>query len=418
MNMKLHRIAAPAAAFGLIAIVSASAGAQTDSRWRAWTGCWTPVSAQAGVSPSGAVCVLPTEKPSAVEIVTISGNTITDRTRVDADGAPRTVTREGCTGTETARWSTTGTRVQVTETMACAGGLTRRGTGIISFDQTYQWLDVRGVTSGNASGVAVARYQMLTDTTGLPAEVRPVLAPRSAVANSAMLAASAPLTLADIAEVATATDSGVAATWLMERTRSVKLSVDGKQLAMLADQGVPAAVIDVLVAIAHPRVFALAGADPQMREAQRANSTANSAWRSYPSYYNPYFYGYYDPFYSGFYGYYDRFSGYGYRYGYGYNPYGYGYGYSGYYPGVQPVIVVNRTDEQVSRPHGRVTRDRGYTSGEGSSSGGKASGGSSSTSSSSGGSTGSGSTGTGGSGGSSSGSSGGGDRTAVRKPPA
>jgi hypothetical protein len=425
MDMLIRRLTITTA-FGLLAVASASAnaqaGTQPDARWRAWTGCWTPVGPQAGLGQTATVCVLPTEKASAVEIVSIVGSVITDRTRLDADGVERNATREGCTGTEKARWSATGTRVLVTETMACAGGTTRTGTSIMSFDQQYQWLDVRGVTSGTTSGIAVARYQMVTDTAGLPAEVRPALALRGAAANNAILAAAAPLTLADIADVATTADSGVASAWLVERTRGLALNLGAKQLVALADQGVPPAVIDVLVAIAHPKVFALEASQPQMRDPLPSTGSNANYWRRFPSYssmYSPW----YDPWYDGYgmsaYGYY----GYSpYRYGsYGYSPYG--YNSYGYYPS-GPIIVVNRPSDEPARPHGRVVRGRGYTSGSsgGSSSssepsGGKTSGHPSSSSggSASGGSS-SGSSG-GSSGASSGGSSSGGDRVAVRKPP-
>jgi uncharacterized membrane protein YgcG len=417
MDMLLRRLTLTAA-LGALAVTAVSANAQTDARWRAWTGCWAPVGPQAGLGQTATVCVLPTEKASAIEIVSIVGSVITDRTRVDADGVERNASREGCTGTEKARWSSTGTRVLVTETMACAGGTSRKGTGIMSFDQQYQWLDVRGVTSGTTSGIAVARYQMVTDTAGLPAEVRPALALRGAAANNAILAAAAPLTLADIADVSTSADSGVASAWLVERTRGLTLNLGAKQLVALADQGVPPAVIDVLVAIAHPKVFALEASQPQMREPLPSTGSNDNYWRRYPSFSSIYYSPWYDPWYGYSMSSYGYFGYSPYRYSpYGYNPYG--YNQYGYYPS-GPIIVVNRPSEEPARPHGRVVRGRGYTSGSsgGSSSTTSSGGGSSGGSSSSGsGSTGSGSTGgSGGSAGTSSG--GGGDRVAVRKPPA
>lgn len=412
--MTLRRIAVPALALGLLTITSASAGAQVDARWRAWTGCWVAVSSETGLGPRGTVCVIPTDKASAVEIVTVAGNTITDRMRIDADGVAHTVSRDGCTGTEIAHFSPGGTRVHIRETTACEGGTTRIGSGIMSFDQTYQWLDVRGITSGTTAGVAVAKYRMLTDTTGLPAEVRAVVATRGAAANGALLAASAPLTLADIAEVGVGADSGVASAWLVERTRGLLMTLNGKQLAMLADQGVPASVIDVVVAIGHPRVFALTSSqEPQLREPVRAATTAgNSYWRSYPSFYGFYASPFYDPWYSFYAGTYSPYS-----YRYGYNPYGFGFGYNpyyGYYPGSQPIVVVNRPNDEPARSHGRVTRSGGYSSGSGSSSGSY---GSPSSRSSGSGESGSGSSSSGGSSSGSSATSSGGGRVAVPKPP-
>jgi hypothetical protein len=431
----IQRAAIGATALALVATASTSAAAQTDTRWRAWTGCWTTTMPQTlAFGTSSAVCVLPTEKASAVEIVTVISGKITDRTRIDADGQPHSSERDGCTGSTTARWSQFGTRVLINETFNCAGSGERKGTGVMSFTPQYEWLDVRGVASGGTAGVAVAKYQVTSDTTGLPAEVRPALALRGPVANNGVLVASAPLTLADIAEMGTAVDSGVAATWLMERTRDVKLNITGKQLVALADQGVPAAVIDVVVAIAHPDVFALnSSAVPSLEERATGRGTPSNLsvnfGRRYPGYYGLYSYPMYDPFdpYFSSYSYYSLY-GYG-RYAgyspYGFSPYGYSpYGY-GYYPGYAPVVVVTRPggDTQTTSQHGRVVKGQGYNSGAGStgssatrtsaadkggstggSSGGTGSGSSSSGSSSSGSS-------------SSGSSSSGGDRTAVRRPP-
>jgi hypothetical protein len=428
----IKRAAIGAASLALVATASTSASAQTDSRWRAWTGCWTTTMPQTlAFGTSSAVCVLPTEKASAVEIVTVISGKITDRMRVDADGQPHSSERDGCTGSTTARWSQFGTRVLINETFNCAGSGVRKGTGVMSFTQQYEWLDVRGVASGGTAGVAVAKYQVTSDTTGLPAEVRPALALRGPAANNGVLVASAPLTLADIAEMGTAVDSGVAATWLMERTRDVKLNITGKQLVALADQGVPAAVIDVVVAIAHPDVFALnSSAVPSLEERASGRGTPSNLsmnyGRRYPGYYGLYSSQMYDPFDP----YFSYYSPYGYRsYGYspyGYNPYGYSpYGY-GYYPGYAPVIVVTRPgDTQTTSQHGRVVKGQGYNSGAGST-GGSATKGSSGAAErvggGSSGSTGSSSSGSGSSaassGSSSAGSSSsGGDRTAVRRPP-
>lgn len=398
-----------------------SAQQATDARWRAWTGCWQPEASRAPLTTTSAVCVLPAKGNSAVDILVVSGKSVTSRSHIEADGVAHPVSRDGCTGTERANWSASGTRVYLHESMTCDGPISRNGTGVMSFDPRYEWLDVRGVSTGTNAGVAVARYEPVLDTAGLPAEVLPAFAARGPAANNAILAASAPLTLADIADVSTMTDSGVTATWLVERNREVKIDLDARQLTALADQGVPPSVIDVLVALSHPTVFALnAGSnDVEVREQPRQGDTNAMRDRyGYGSRYgSPYgAYGMmYDPWWGwdGLYSNYGPYGMYGYGYGLGYSPY-----YSpfyGYYPGSQPIIVVTRPPDGSTpgaQPHGRVVKGRGYTSGSSSSSSARTSG-SSGSSSTSGSST-SSSSGSSSSGSSSSGSSG---RTAVRKPP-
>jgi len=429
------------AALGIAGVVGAGAlGAQgRDARWDAWIGCWAPVAGQngaprelGGTAPTR-VCVAPALGTSAVEIVTVVMGKVLDRTRIEADGVPHPVSRDGCSGTEIAHWAMTGTRVYVGTELTCAGGVQRRGKSVMSFTQRYEWLDVRGMTSRDASGVSVARYTATDDTTGIPADVRRAVPARTPASNNAALAASAPLTLGDISEVATTVDSGVATTWLVERTQGVKVSVNGKQLEVLADQGVPSSVIDVVVAMAHPDVFVL---NPNSREAeyktggQRVSSAYRGAYGSsgwygssglYGSAADMGLFGYgWSPYgmYSPWYGYMSgMWSPYGYRYGYSPGYGGFGYNpYYGYYPGTQPIIVVNRGSDGdntiTTQPHGRVVKGQGYTSP--SSSGG----GSSSSSGGTGGGASSSAGGASGSAGGTSSSGGGGDaRTAVKKPP-
>lgn len=433
---------AAAAVVSALAAVTMSAQGK-DSRWDAWIGCWAPVAGQDGMlremggAGSTRVCVAPAEGTSAVEVLTIaSSGKLLDRTRIEADGAPHAISRDGCNGTETARWASHGTRVYISTQLTCAGGVQRRGTGVMSFNQRYEWLDVRGMSSSDVSGVAVARYSATDDTTGIPADVRKIVPVRTAVTNMAALAASAPLTLADITDVGTVTDSGVASTWLTERTQGVRLTINGKQLEALADQGVPAAVIDVVVAIAHPEVFVLnpgagdAGLKPRDQRVTSANTSAVRGMYGYPGYYSsvlssgfPFGFAY---GWSPYYGMYDPMFGYGYgSYGYGmngyrgYSPYG-SYGsyspYGGYYPGSQPIVVVTRPSDTgvTGSGHGRMVKGDGYVGPRNS---GSSSGGSSSTSGGS--SSGSSSGGSASTGGATTGSSStsGGDRTAVRKPP-
>ncbi|MHB1311397.1 MAG: hypothetical protein ACYC3L_05195 [Gemmatimonadaceae bacterium] len=421
------------ALLGVATLAASSAlGAQTvDARWEPWIGCWAPVAGEPsplrllGASPR--VCVVPAQGTSAVDVLTIAAGKVVDRARIEADYQPHQVSRDGCTGTETAHWSELGTRVYLSSALTCAGGVSRRGTGVLSLSERYEFLDVRGMTSGKTSGVSVGRLAAAdVDSATIPADVRSLVPPRTSASNSAALAAAAALTLADIADVATSADSSVTSAWLMERTRGLKLSINGKQLAALADAGVAPSVIDFVVALAHPAVF---GFDAKAQGAGDASGRLTGQNRGFDAYSYPYgplgYYGYsrYDPCYS--YGAVSMLYGYGIDYGcngYGYSrygmysPYGGSY-YNGYYP---PIIIVRSPDSGggASMPsHGRVVKGQGYTSGGGGSTGTTASPSRGLTSGGGGQTTSSGSSGSSGSA-SSSGSSGssGGGRTAVKKP--
>lgn len=417
-----------------LCLLSVAAGAQSvDSRWQAWIGCWTPALAE---DPTGRalgstvrVCFAPAPGSAAVEVTTINAGKVTNRTIIAADAEPHEVTRDGCQGTETAWWSETGRRLYLRSSLTCADGTRRSSSGVLSFAEHRHWLDVRGLSTNDATpSIAIGRFVALeaADSVSIPAEVWHATPVRTPSAEYAAVAAASPVTLKDIAEVSQVLESGVASAWLVERTRGLTLVIDGKKLAALSDHGVPAAVIDVAVAIAYPDVFGIAS---DSREAQRklglraadspsANRTGYCGVTMNSFYYDPCFWSF-DPWY--------YYSGYGRRYGYGY-PYGYfGYGYGsrydwygpygGYYYSGGPTVVVIQNPSSAPG-HGRVVKGQGYTSGAGADGPMARPGGSFSPSTSSHGSisAGGGASSSASASSSSSSSSGGGDRTAVRKP--
>lgn len=417
-----------------LCLLPAAGGAQTvEARWQPWIGCWAPVLAYdiAGRAFGSAVrvCIAPAPGSSAVEVTTIDAGKVTNRTIIEANAQPHAVTRDGCEGTETAWWSATGRRLYLRGSLTCADGTRRSSSGVLSFTEHRQWLDVRGLAINGASpSIAVGRFAAVaaSDSVSIPADVRHATPARTPSEEHAAVAAASPLTLADIAEVSMVLEAGVASAWLVERTRGLTFSIDGKKLATLADHGVPASVIDVAVALAYPDVFGIA---TDSREAQRrlgvqapASQSGNRAgYRGMPMnafFYDPYLY-YLDPWY--YYSSYGRRYGYGYPYGY----YGYGYGYpygwygtygGTYYSGGPTVVVIQNASSAPG--HGRVVKGQGYTSGAGADGPTARSGGSFSTSTSGHGSmsAASGASSSASSSATSSGSSSGGDRTAVRKP--
>lgn len=409
-----------------------------DARWQAWIGCWAPELAYdtAGRAFGSAVrvCIAPASGTSAVEVTTINAGKVANRTLIEADAKPHVAARDGCEGTETAWWSETGRRLYVRSSLTCAGGTRRSSSGVLSFAEHRQWLDVRGLAiNDGSSSIAVGRFVAMetADSLSIPADVRNTLPVRTPTAEYAAVAAAPPITLADIVEVSTVLEPGVASAWLVERSRGLSLAIDGKKLAALADNGVPASVIDVTVALAYPDVFGIASGS---REAQRRlgvraaasqspNRTGYCGMAMYPSYYDPCFWSL-DPW--GYYSPYGRRYGYGYPYGYygyngyyGYGGYGSAYGWYGpyvgtYYSGAPTVVVIQNPSD--SPGHGRVVKGQGYTSGAGADGPTARHGSSYSSSGQTSMSAASGASSSASSGSTSSGSSSGGDRTAVRKP--
>lgn len=306
-----------------------AAAQDAGPRWQAWVGCWeTAASAAAPVDApdGGMVCVVPTSDAAAVDIITIEGGAIGSRTQVRADDAQHPVSREGCTGWESATWSPRGTRVYLRSEYACEGGLERRSTGMMAFAPNGDWVDVRSVSAGGNSGVHVVRYRPVSNSEAIPADLAATLAERTLATSAARMAATARVTPDDVIEVSGRLDPIAVEAWVVERDDA--FSVDAATLTRMADAGVSPRVIDVLVALAYPEVFAI---DDSAREAigRRPPVPVWDPW-GYP--------------------------GYG-----GYYPY---YGRGGWYGGYPAVIVVRGPDSD-GGSGGKAVKGRGYSRGSG-----------------------------------------------------
>lgn len=433
------------AALALVAAVSAAraqgatqATTSFDSRWQAWLGCWQPADAPAipGVRVP-TVCVSPLNTASAVEVTMFDDSVLTMRDTIDASGVARQVAKQGCSGTETGRWSKDDHRVLLHSAMTCGAGLARSGNTILSMSPGGEWVDVQSMTVGNGTGVRTIHYRPASGTAKVPAAL--LRADQQMAISAARTEASGSLDVAGVREAVLATDTAVVQSWII--ARGTRFNLDAKTLATLADAGIPGSVTDVMIGVSFPQQFALkeparpagngfgvaggdgyaqlnnygrsgrcevaAGASLEMRDACAAcdqlgyDRTTRFSYDDcllrqrygyglYNSYYSPY--SYYSPF--------------GY---YGYGSYAYAYGAS-------PVIIVRGSEQS----HGKVVNGRGYS--QGGSAGGQAgqarSGGGGSSSTGYTGSTGSTSTSSSsGSGASTSSSSGDGGRTAHARPP-
>lgn len=355
-----RRIAATSAVLGALALgapVSQGQDAPADPRWHAWVGCWRP--ADLPSEPEGnlpTVCVVPATGTSAVDIVTIVDGEVTAREHIAAGGEQQSATRDGCTGWQRAEWSPDGRRVYLRSEYTCAGNVERASTGLFAMSPMGEWLDVEGVSSGENTGVRVSRYQALRYPDSLPGEVASALPGDPRSGRSARALAGSTVTPADVMEATRHLDVAVVEAWLVEREQGFGLDAD--RVVALAEAGMPERIIDVMVALSYPRVFAIDRATRQ-GDFRGPDSTrdayAYDRGRAGPIVYTDR-YGY-SSCYSSWYGY----SPYGCsRYGYGY---GYGYGF-GWYPGDRPVVIIVRPDGgQTLDPQGKAVKGRGYTRG-------------------------------------------------------
>lgn len=340
-------------AAGVLALAPGAAGAQQPSgTWQPWLGCWSAGPSVGGVAASAmapVVCITPTADASVVEIATIAGDSVVGTQRIDAGGREQPLTATGCAGTQRAEWSADGRRVYLRAAAVC-DGQERVTSGIIAMSPDGEWLDVQGVATGGRDAVRVARYHEVSVPRGAPARIASSLAGRTGSVLGSRLATGGTIGTTAVLEASRSVTPAVAEAWLMERGQIFPL--DARELVRLADAGMPARVIDAMVAVSNPTVFAVARSERADRGARgaRADDDDVAGRRVYvymdPAY-SPYGWGYSPYAYSAL--------GYG-RYGYGY-----GGGYYGY-PGYQAPIVIAPQQPAIAR--GRAVKGRGYTQGD------------------------------------------------------
>jgi hypothetical protein len=415
----------------------ASAQQQVGPGWSAFSGCWTPVSADGErniAANTPRVCVIPSG--NSADLLTMVGDSIKERTTVDASGQRHDVTKQGCSGWEKAEFSADGRRLYLSGEQTCAGGLKRKTSGVFAIASNGDWINAVDVAADSVSSVRVSRYATSSVTPLMPASIRDALTVNETSDRTARVSAQRPVSVDAVIEASRFLSPAAEQAWLAELDQDFNL--DDGTLVRLSDEKVSPAVIDVLVAVSNPKVFSVASTGAVERSEEGDSVKVNRgyspcfapvvdpwAWYAYDPC-DPYLrFSYYRPLYSryGYSRYYDSF----------YGPYG-----SPYYGGYGPVIIVR--NDAPNPNHGRMTKDgykpgSGGTSGSasGGSSGGErtaraatrrgapqesSSGSSSDRGASSSGSSGSSSSGSSGSTTKSSGSSGDGGRVATRKPPA
>jgi hypothetical protein len=341
----------------LFATAPLAHGAEMQTGWLPWIGCWQPIEPIADPSEP-LVCFVPTTDAATVEVITLEAGAIVSRERMTVDGSQRPVDEGGCTGWERASWSADGRRAYTTSELSCEGTM-RRGSGIITMASAVEWLDIQAVATGDADerAVRVIRYRAASPA---PLAAAGVALPtdRALLTETARQDAASAVTVGAVQEAVAHVDAAVVEAWLIER--EAHFALNAQALMALDDMEVPASVIDLMVALSNPQRFAIdrAARSGEVRPAER---TAMAEQRR------------------GYYGRYRPGSWYGpYGYLWGYDPYmlryyGFGSGYWGWgsYYTRPPVIVITPPDSgEPSATRGRMVRGRGYTAGGQSSSGG------------------------------------------------
>jgi hypothetical protein len=233
----------------LLSCAAASAQRDTtmriDPRWRAYLGCWSTGAAGA---PGPDVCLLPTRDRNTVELVTVIGDSVTPATTLTASGERVSRTKDGCTGWELARWSEDDRRLYIESEYNCGGGTPQRVSGLLAHHGD-SFSQIESVKARSTTAVRVVRFDLLSDSLGLP----PVILRRLPMASNMWAAramAAAEVTTADVLEVSKAVGAPVTEAWLAERGQ--KFVLNARELRNLRDARIPTSVIDMMVGYPTP----------------------------------------------------------------------------------------------------------------------------------------------------------------------
>jgi hypothetical protein len=306
-------------------LLAAPAHAQdtTDARWNRWTGCWELVmeNSREGAPDPATASRAPRSQPRdaarpqvCVEASPTGGATFTTKIgtqtpivqTIIADGMDRPVNEDSCTGTQRAEWSADGLRLYARAELTCKGDQgTRRVSGLAMLGADGKWTDVQSVDIGGRESFRVRQYRRANDT-------------RIAAAPS-----GSALTLADVKEASTKVSPRALEAALVETRASFNLT--SKRLLELQAAGVPASVVDLMVALSYPDRFVVErSASVDRARAPIIDDPFMLGWAfGYPIWSDVY--GLYSPLYGAFSPYY--YSPFAYPYYRPYYGYGYGYGY-------------------------------------------------------------------------------------------
>ncbi|MBC7841528.1 MAG: hypothetical protein H7099_04425 [Gemmatimonadaceae bacterium] len=247
-------VACASLALASIAHAQQDTTVRIDEHWRAYLGCWATSSG--GVS-GPMVCVAPTSAAQTVEFITVVGDSIVSTTPVTASGARVELTRDKCAGWESGRWSLDERRLYTHSEFICPGGSAQKQDGLLTMRYADTFSRIEGVKTRGGARTRVVHFQLEIDSTLYPKSIVSRIPSVTAMpAFGARLEAAADVSPADVVDATKELDASLVEAWLGDRGQKFALGVN--ELRALHSSSVPESVIDMVVALANPRFFAVA----------------------------------------------------------------------------------------------------------------------------------------------------------------
>jgi hypothetical protein len=245
----------------------------TARAFGAFLGCWSQapgtVASPGGRSATPLRCIVPGDAPTQLRITDYLADSVVSSELLDAAPRPAEVADRGCRGTHAVTASADGRRLYHAGRYVCTGEREAAERGILALSGDGRLLDVRELESGGNGVIDVRRLAPVPMDRGWPAEVAARIGGDVRAIEAARADASAPLSVAQVAEASVRLPQPIVERWLLARGDAMR--IDAATLGALADAGTPGPIVDVLVALAYPAAFSV---DPDGRGAIALASTA------------------------------------------------------------------------------------------------------------------------------------------------
>ncbi len=324
------------------AVLALPLDAQEIHPWSAFIGCWTPAGDEAEES---GLCF--GRAVDGVEMSTVVGGNVASTEVLVANGQPERVQTDGCMGSRILEFSSDGRRAFARSRMTCDGE-TRTSSGVMAFLAPDRWADVRSVQIAGEQVAWLEEYRLANRKWFVENGIQdPSISDQQAVLAMRQRASQA-IGTEEVEEAASRISTSAVVTWVA--VQPSEFDLDGDEIVRLADGGIPASLIDVMVAVSYPDRFAVS-LDGATTIAEVEPPPARPRYPlSYRGDVRRYLF---DPFFL---------PGPYYRYrGFGYSP----YTYYGYGLGRFPTYVGNSSGRVVVQPRepasqGRMVNGQGY----------------------------------------------------------
>ncbi|MCC7054995.1 MAG: hypothetical protein IT355_17110 [Gemmatimonadaceae bacterium] len=257
-------VAGTAASLGAQAPDTAAAPAITvDAHWLPYLGCWeTTVDGLRGPM----TCLLSTDDPRIVDLMTVAGDSATMRERFDLTGRPVALERDGCTGTQVTGWLLNERSFQVRTEFTCADSVTQQSTSVFTMRTEGSFVRVQAMKRRGTTAVRIIEHRLAADTRAVSAAVlRRVPNPDGSVVRTARSTALASLTAGDVLDATQLLDPALVEAWIAGHGQKVLFGA--RDLRSLRAAGVPERVLDMMIAVSSPGTFTLSPrGEPVVRE--------------------------------------------------------------------------------------------------------------------------------------------------------